>query len=273
MQKPPHADLQHFLDRLLLRSALSQEERDAILDLPGEMKLVRANLDIVQEGEVVDHACLVVEGLLGRFQDLSDGRREITALHIPGDMPDLLAVPLPRVPFGITAICASKIIRVRRSALLEAATHHAGIAVAFMRDAAVDASILSTWVTNTGRRSAIERVAHLLCEMNVRLHAIGRGAANRFTMPCTQVHLADATGLTSVHVNRTLQTLKRRGLVSVSGHTFEILDWDVLKQIADFQPSYLHRPTDSKENPCGEWPLRTNEAKGAACQSGWGTIV
>src|SRR5579884_2374977 len=206
-------NLQLFLDRLTSRSVLTQEEQQAVLDLPGHAEQVAAHRDFVPLGERVDHACLIVAGIVGRFDQSSEGRRQITAMHIRGDMCDLHSVVQPLPTSALQALSVATILRVPHAAIRSAAARYPAIAAAFWRDCMVDAAILSEWVVNVGRRDAKTRVAHLICELATRLHA-GTGANDfAFDLPIKQAQLAEATALTAVHVNRTLQSLRTDGLL------------------------------------------------------------
>lgn len=231
--------LRLFLDRISARSRLTREEQDAILNLEGHAAQARANADFVRLGEKVEHACLIVEGLAGRFGQNSDGQRQITALHIPGDMVDLHSVVVPDSGSALQALTTTTLIRIPHSALLAIARRFPGIAEAFWRDSVLDAAILSQWVVNVGRRNAIARTAHLICEMALRYEQIGRSSGMSFEFPATQTHLGDALGLTPVHVNRTLKTLKEAGVAEVRNRSVQIHDWESLATIGDFDPTYL----------------------------------
>ena len=234
-------DLQPFLARLNSRSVLTEEEQQTVLDLPCHAAQVRANHDFVQMDERVDHACLVVAGFVGRFGQDRDGKRQITTMHVPGDMADLHSVALPLATSALQALSTSTIVRIPHSAIRAAAAHYPALAEAFWRDCIVDAAILAQWVVNVGSRDARERVAHLVCEMGVRIAGAREGARNvEFDFPVTQVQLADATGLTPVHVNRTLQTLRVNGLLQSCSRTIiRIPDWDSLAAAGEFDAAYL----------------------------------
>lgn len=240
MATQPEPNLQRFLDRLTSRSVLSQVEQQAILDLPAHAAQIPANRDFVRLGEVVDHACVIVEGVAGRFGQNSQGARQITAIHIAGEMADLHSVVQPKGCSALQALSTITILRVPHRALRAAAGRYPAIAEALWRDSSVDAAILSQWVVNVGRRDAKTRIAHLLCEMATRYDKGNEeGSELVFEFPVTQNHLADATGLTPVHVNRTLKWLRDAGLVTISGRKVHILDWEGLAKLGDFDPDYL----------------------------------
>lgn len=231
--------LQLFVERLHARSPLTCEESTALLNLRGHSVLARAHVDIVSPGEVTDHACLVVDGLVGRFGMVIDGKRQITALHVAGDMRDLHSVVTPTVGWALQALSPTAVLRVPHTELRAIARAHPNIAEAFWRDCSVDASVLAQWVVNVGRRQAISRLAHLLCEMALRMESAGLGSRTAFRLQATQNQIGDALGLTPVHVNRTLKTLKQDGLVAIRGFEVRIADWKRLAALGDFDGGYL----------------------------------
>jgi len=240
-------NLQRFLDRLTSRSVLSEREQQAILDLPAHAAQVPANRDFVRLGEVVEHACVIVEGIAGRFGQNFEGARQITALHIPGEMADLHSVVQPKGCSALQALSTVTILRVPHWAVRAAVGRYPAIAEALWRDSSVDAAILSQWVVNVGRRDAKTRIAHLLCEMATRFKARKDENQVDFEFPLTQSHLADATGLTPVHVNRTLRSLRDAGLVTISGRAVHIYGWGELARIGEFDPAYLQVDINPEE--------------------------
>jgi CRP-like cAMP-binding protein len=244
------ADTQHnlepFLARLGRRSVLSAAEQQAVLDLPFRLVRYEPNHDLVRLGERVDHACFVAEGLVGRFDQNARGDRQITSLYIPGDMPDLLSVVQPKATSALVALSRATVLHVPHREIRQAMAIYPALAEAFWRDCMVDSMILAQWVVNVGRRNARARMAHLLCEMGYR-YGFGRekgGAEFRFAM--TQSQLADATGITPVHVNRTLMALIADG-VSMRAKKVRIADWDALAIVGDFDSGYLQEDINPQE--------------------------
>jgi CRP-like cAMP-binding protein len=238
----PHSrpsGLQLFLDRLLSRSVLNSQEQDAILGLRSQAMLATRNTDIVDYSETVDHACLVGDGIVGSFGCGADGRRQITSFFVSGDMVDLHSVVAPRSGQSLQALAPSTILRIRHADLRALAMRYPAIAEAFWRDCVVDAAIFAQWVVNVGSRDAATRTAHLLCELGVRLERAGIGMRERFPLTMTQTHLGDALGLTPVHVNRTLRSLRERALLSLSGSEVIVDDWPRLAETGDFDAHYL----------------------------------
>jgi len=231
-----------FLDRLTARSVLTDEERQAILSLPTRAAQVEANRDFVRMGEKVDYCCLIVDGMMGRFGQTLDGTRQITALHVPGDIADLHSVVRPVGTSAIQALSTTTVLRISHAHLRTVAARFPAVAEAFWRDCIVDAAVLSQWVVNVGRRDAKTRLAHLLCEMAVRS---GDDCTPQliYPFPVTQSHLADATGLTSVHVTRTLRLLRDEGLANIRAREVRILDWKRLATVGEFDGAYLQADT------------------------------
>ena len=228
-----------FLRRLMLRSPLSAEEQRAVLNLSGQRCVIDSRRDIVTPGQTVDHACLVVTGLAGRFDLDAEGHRQITAFYLPGDMCDLHSVPSPHTGWGISALVPMTILRIPHAELRGLVSRYNALALALWRDSVVDASILAKWLAIFAHKTATARLAHLLCEMGIRMETVGLGAKTHFQFAPTQEQLADTLGLTTVHVNRTLQALRKDGLVKCVGQVIEILDWPRLAERAKFDPTYL----------------------------------
>ena len=245
MSYPCRPDLQRFLTRLMIRSVLTHKEQQAILDLPCHTLNRPANGDFVRLGERVDHVSLVIEGLVGRFSQDPNGNRQITLIHVPGDIADLHSVVQPLPTSALQALSKATIVGIPHVAIRAVAARYPALAEAFWRDCMVDASILSEWMLNVGQRPARQRIAHLFCEMAVRTVAPARGALDLvFDFPITQTQLADSTGLTPVHVNRMLQSLKRDGLMEARGRGVVCIpDWNKLVAAGEFDPAYLSLDT------------------------------
>ncbi|WP_260597179.1 Crp/Fnr family transcriptional regulator [Sphingomonas endolithica] len=234
------ASLQPFVDRLTIRSILNEEERQAILALPTQEVLLRSRLDYLHVNEETSHAALVVSGMIARFGQTSDGARQLTAFHLPGDMADLLSAVRPIGIGGMNALCETVILRVPHAAIRALAARYPSIAEALWRDCMLDAAILMEWVVNVGRRNAQTRIAHIFCEMAIRA-GHNRKAVQEYAFPVTQEQLGDAASLTGVHVNRTLRAL--RDVVTLINGTVRIHDWAKLTRVGDFDATYLTADT------------------------------
>jgi CRP-like cAMP-binding protein len=236
--------LELFLRRLLLRSALTPNEQDAIRSLPGRIDNVRAGGDVIVPGEHTDEACTVVRGLMSRFDTMLDGSRQTVALYLPGEMCDLHSVPVPTSGWGLEAVTDTRLLFVPHEALRRL-TQNASLALALWCDTTVDGSILAKWVANMGRKQAIARVAHLFGELGMRMEQLGLGSRTEFELPMKQSQLAEVAGMTSVHVNRTLKALADRGVTFARGKG-RIADWSATVRRAEFEPTYLLVPEQQK---------------------------
>jgi CRP-like cAMP-binding protein len=239
MTSSSSAPLARFLHRLRLRSVLTVEEQEALLSLAGETETYRANEDIVSPGERVTHACLIVRGLAGRFDQMLDGERQVTSFYISGDMCDLHSVVAPRASWSITALGPVTALLVPHRQLRELCIRYPGVAVAFWRDGTADASIFAKWVGNLGRKNAKARIGHIFCEMGMRSEAASLGRRTDYELSLTQRQLADAAGLTPIHVNRVLREIRSEGLLRFDDKQVIIPDWRALTLVAEFDPAYL----------------------------------
>jgi len=231
--------LQNFVARLGALSPLSNEDAAVLMRLPVDTTRVRGNLDILSTGDGFDYACLVVSGIVARFVQLRDGSRQYTAFHMPGDMADIHRVATPAVASSLQTLSTATIIRFPTKDLKAAALASPGITQAFWAYATVDAALLTQWVVNLGRRDAKSRMAHFLCEIGMRSEQSGLADRHEFILDASQAQIGDALGLTPVHVNRTLKSLKESKLVSTDGRIIRVLNWPALAALGDFDPTYL----------------------------------
>ena len=237
-------NLRPFVDRLLLRSELTEQEVGALLALPADRLNVQANRDISRLAEEARTSCYVASGLIGRFGQTREGERQLTALHIPGDLADLHSAVRPIGVGGLVALSDTTILSIHHDAIRSVASTYPAIAEAFWRDCMVDMAALLNWTVTLGRGDAAARLAHIFCEMALR-YAKTSEPLLIYQFPVTQQHLADLTGLTSVHVNRSLRLLRETGLVSFTRGVVEIADWQRLARAGDFDPIYLVGDTGS----------------------------
>jgi CRP-like cAMP-binding protein len=155
-------------------------------------------------------------------------------------MPDLQSLYLKTMDHTIASVTAARVAFVPHEAVKALIRARPGVADALSRLMLVDAAIYREWIANIGRRSSMERVAHVICECFVRMRALGLCKQSNFELPLTQIELGDATGLSVVHVNRVMKELRRLGLIETNGGIHAILDWEMLQETADFDPGYLH---------------------------------
>src|SRR5262245_37060196 len=218
---------------------LSDAEREVLRSLPTHLHLVQARRDIVVDGDWPAELSLITEGFAFRYKLLADGRRQIMAVLIPGDIRDLRSLLTGRMDHSVAALNNNQIATIPRQKIFDAIEKYPRIGLALWRDTMLDAALYRQWLINLGRRTAYERIAHLLCEIWTRLEAIGRTRRGTYELPLTQTHLADAMGLSLVHVNRTLKSFRRDGLITFQDREVVVLDWQRLQATAEFDPGYL----------------------------------
>ena len=233
-------DHQRLIAKLESIGDLTAEEREAIGALPLRIRHLPEDTDVVQDGDVPSESCLLLEGFLCRYKMLPDGSRQILAFHTSGDIPDLQSLHLKVMDHSIGAITACRVAMIPHKALLDITRDYPGIAALLWRDTLIDAAIFREWLTGVGRRTAHQRIAHLLCEIHVRLKVVGLTDDDGFELPITQVELADALGLSSVHVNRVMQDLRRDELIHSRGKYLSVPNWRALEEAGGFDPRYLH---------------------------------
>jgi CRP-like cAMP-binding protein len=238
---------------LTQRAGLGAEDGAALLQLQGQVEQAGAHADIVPPGGAGDHVFFVLDGLAARFAQVLDGRRQITALHIAGDIAGLPGLVAPGGVWPLQALRATTYLRLPGAALRELAAARPGLAWTFWHESARDSAIQSHWFLNVSRRGARERLAHLLCELSVRLECAGLGKRDAFRLDATQASLGEALGLTPVHVNRMFQALRAEGLVSAAGRAIAIPDWSRLAEAADFDEAYLNLPPCDRRPANGSW--------------------
>jgi len=232
---------QTVVRRLSAFRELSESAVTALEKAVGE-RIVRAGAgqDLVSEGEQLDRIRIVLAGWLSRYKTLEDGRRQIVNFVLPGETCDAHAYLLPRIDHSIGTLTPVIYTEIERERFEELVESDRGLAEAIWCETLSNSSIQREWALNIGRRIALERVAHLLCEIVERLRPVGLLEGKSCAFPITQMDLADATGLSVVHLNRTLQELRASGLIVLRERMLTISDLDVLKNVGLFDASYLH---------------------------------
>ena len=219
---------------------LDAAERAALLDLPYTVRNLPARHDIVRFGDQPSQCCLVLQGWVSRYAALSEGERQILSFYIAGDMPDLQSLHLHRMDHHLATLSASTIAFVAHDELHRLFRRCPSLIGALWRDTLIDAAHYRERITSLGRRQALGRVAHLFCELYLRQRTMGLTSGLSCPMAPKQAELADALGLTSVHLNRVLRTLRMRGLVTLGGGVLTIENWSELAALAEFDPTFLH---------------------------------
>lgn len=238
--------LEPLVQKLCYRTALGKAERDAICALPFQVKRVERAQFIIREGDAATQSCLMLGGFSVRSKLTATGARQIVAIHMKGEMVDLQNSLLKVADHSVQMLTAGKIATIPRDAVLQLTMEYPKIGHAMWIDTLVDGSIFREWIMNIGRRDARTRIAHLLCEFSLRLKLAGLGEDNQYELPMTQEQLADTTGLTAVHINRTLKALEKEGLIErSSARSIHIGDWRKLADAGDFDSTYLHLTEDA----------------------------
>jgi CRP-like cAMP-binding protein len=237
-------DLPHLLEDVIRkferRAPLDDSDRVALRALPFTSKLAKPHDVLVHEGRAPDVSSLILSGFAVRQKLTADGRRQIVSFHLAGDFVDLESAMLRCTDHNIQALTQLEYATVPVRAVLDLIDTHPRIARALWVDTLVDAAIYREWVLNVGRRSAFERIGHLLCEFARRLEIAGLGTTTGYRFPMTQEQLADAVGLTPIHVNRTLRAMDEQGLIRRHQRFIEIPNWELLRRTSDFSETYLH---------------------------------
>ncbi len=239
MERANHP-LELLVRNLQLRSHLPKEDREAVLALPFTLHTLEPSTYTVREADPPEFCTVLLSGFAYRQKLTGDGARQIIAIHIPGDALDFQNLFLDISDHSIQMLTRGEVAFVPRPPMQELARSRAAVGHAILVKILVEASIFREWVVNVGRRDSRSRLAHVLCELGVRLEAQGLADEYGYELPMTQEQLADALGLTPVHVNRTLKTLEAEGLIQRTRRKISFPDWNRLRTIADFNQRYLH---------------------------------
>lgn len=240
MEAPHETPLQLLARKLNLHHRLSDAGRKAILGLPHKIRRLEAQSYILREGDRPDRCAVLLDGYAFRHKLTGDGSRQILAINIPGEALDFQNLFLEEADHNVQMLSRGVIADVPREAIEALIDAHSEVGRAILITTLVEASIFREWVVNIGQRDSRSRIAHLLCEFAYRLNAQALSTGALYELPITQEQLADATGLTPVHVNRVLQALHREGLIDRDRRMIRFPSWERMRDVADFNPRYLH---------------------------------
>lgn len=233
----PHSRLLTRLDRIV---EFNDEDSSHISGLPMTLRNFAAEREIVAEGAILNKCCMVVDGFLYRHKSGDGAQRQIVSFHVPGDIPDLYSLHINPMDHSISTLGPAVVAFIPHQPFREMLAKSPRLTDIFWRETLVDASLFREWVVNIGTRDALARIAHLICELEMRLKVVGLAPDHTFSFPGSQTHIADACGISPIHANRMIQELRSRRLIEWEGKTIRILDWNRLVEIADFDPAYLH---------------------------------
>jgi CRP-like cAMP-binding protein len=229
------------LIRKLEQSDVLSDEEKAVLERSfTRIREFKADEDIVREGDRPTESCIVVDGFAARYKLLPSGRRQISALHISGDFVDLHSFLLKTMDHGVVALTPCRVGLVPHSTLREITETHLHLGRLLWLSTLIDAAIHREWLVAMGRRPALNQIAHLVCELFLRLQAVGLTQDMSFELPLTQAELGDVLGLSTVHVNRVIKQLRADGLVIWREQRIVIEDWVSLQEVAEFDPTFLN---------------------------------
>jgi CRP-like cAMP-binding protein len=238
------ADLIPLLRKLESIGNPTVAEQRALASLRPSFKVLDAQEDIVREGEHPSVVCLILEGFACRYTTVASGRRQILSIHIPGDIPDMQSLFIKVMDHNLGTLAPARVALIPHDAMRALVDNHRRIAHLLWRDSLVDAAIFRKWIVGMGRRSAYARFAHLICEFATRMHAVGLMEAKVCAMPFIQADMADALGLSNVHVSRVLGRFRKQGLLTWQDGVLTIRKWRQLQKAAEFDPSYLQLDAD-----------------------------
>lgn len=228
------------LKKLRKRDEISADEEAAIRGAVSDVRELRPDLTFIRRGEVLNASTLLVRGWMARAKELADGQRQISEIHIAGDFVDLHSFSLKRLDHDVVTLTPATVATIPHDRIREITERFPHLTRVYWFSTNLDAAIHREWTVSLGRRSALQRMANLFCELLVRLEIVGLTNGNSYDFPLTQNELSECLGMTSVHVNRTLQELRRRGLIEVEGRRATIPDRSALEALAEFDPAYLY---------------------------------
>jgi CRP-like cAMP-binding protein len=232
--------IQGLLLKLRARDLVTGEEEEVLRASISEIIEYPAGRTIVRTGTTLSFSTLLVEGIVCRYKDLADGQRQIMELHVAGDFVDLHGFLLKQLDHNVGAMTPVRVASVPHDAIRGITETHPHLGRMLWFSTLLDAAIHREKILSIGRRSALARIAHIFCELLVRLRMVGRASDTGYPLPLTQADLADVTGLTSVHVNRMLKKLRDENLLTFRGGVVTIDDWERLQRVAEFDLTYLH---------------------------------
>lgn len=235
-----HPTWDALVRRIARRSPLSEADGQALKNVPHNVRRIGPGGHVVRDGDVPEFCAMLLSGFAYRYKITGEGGRQIISLHMAGEFVDLQNMFLGVADTGVQTLTEADVAFVSRSAIEELALTRPSLGRALWVDTLIDASIFREWVVNVGRRDSRARVAHILCEFSLRLESAGLAKDHVYELPMTQEQLADAVGLTSVHVNRVLKQLGEEGLIDRDRRTIRIVDWKRMREAGDFNERYLH---------------------------------
>jgi CRP-like cAMP-binding protein len=230
-----------FISKLQGCCCLTSAEIAVLEQATAQRQEFPARSDLIREGDRPGPVFIILEGWACRYKILPSGTRQVLAYFMPGDSCDLHVGLLAEMDHSIQVITAATVCTVDRQKMDEILDGNRGIARAMYIAQLIDEGTMRAWITSMGRRTSVERVAHLMCELFMRARNIGLITGSQLELPLSQALLADSLGMTPVHLNRVLKVLKESGAMTISRGSLHIQDPGRLIRIAGFDENYLHR--------------------------------
>lgn len=232
--------LRLLLLRLSAHRPFGQAERELLAGLSWRVEEMPARRSFVREGDRPKHSCLILQGLLARARYTVDGQRQILSIHIPGDMPDLQSLQVPHMDHDLETVVPSRVVFVPHVELRRVCDASPLLASSLWRESLIDAALHRAAIFRNGQLEAEARLAHFLCEMFLRHRAVGLTDGGGFDLPLSQQQIGDVLGLTLVSINKAVQALRARSLIRMEKGHVEVLNWDVLSRLGQFDGLFLH---------------------------------
>lgn len=230
-----------MIRRLRVNSHISGDDASALRALPNLIREVPEETVFVHEGDRPSQCCVIMSGFAFRSKVTEDGKRQILSFHPAGDMPDLHSLYLERMDHDLTTLSAARLAFIEHRHINKLIEARPTIGRALWRETLVDGAIFRQWIVNLGTRSASARMAHLVAELRQRLSAVGLTVDDEFEFPITQAELAEALGISAVHVNRVIQSFRTAGVLDISRNRVRLKDIERLVEIGGFNELYLHQ--------------------------------
>lgn len=229
-------------DKFLLgrrRDQLSEGDILALEHESGPVRELPPRSMLVREGDPVSVSTYLIDGFMCRYKDDREGQRQIVAVHVPGDFVDLHAYPLKRLDHDVATLTTCRIAQIPHARLDDIMAQRPGMSKLLWFSTLLDAAMHREWIFRLGRLNAVRRLGHFLSEIEAKLRAVGLSDGHAFVLPMTQADLAEACGITAVHVNRMVRELRERGILVIHDNHVEILDRAALYRLSEFDPGYL----------------------------------
>lgn len=237
-----------LIARLLNYGSVTPSEQTLLEQSVSLEREVLPGADLVSEGTSPSHSTLLLSGFAARYNVKLDGTRQITSLHVAGDFVDLHSLLMKPMDHGIVALTTCQVALFPHERMVGMLEQHPAIARLLWLNTLIDGGTHRRWTFCMGSYQAHQHLAHLICELYLRLQQIGRVDDHSFHLPLSQATVGECLAITPVHANRAVQKLRARGEISWERDLITIKDWDGLVQSAEFDPTYLHMPKTARSS-------------------------